>query len=138
MSIGTRIRAARKAQGLTQEALARRADMSLNGLTQLEKGLRTDPHYSTLSKVAAGLGMSVAELVGEEPAPLAQAPLWSGQQSSEGEHISLEVSDEIGTTDKEYVLIDPSVLTALLKAEGLSGDRVGHLITRATKATNKA
>ncbi len=67
MDIGSRIRVERKAAGLSQEALARRADMSLNGLAQLERGGRTDPHYSTLEKLAGALDMSVGELV-EEPA----------------------------------------------------------------------
>jgi transcriptional regulator with XRE-family HTH domain len=67
VAIGERIRAARKAAGLTQEELARRASMSLNGLALLEQGERTDPHYSTLRKLASALGMTVAELVGDSP-----------------------------------------------------------------------
>jgi transcriptional regulator with XRE-family HTH domain len=66
MDIGSRIRAARKAAGFSQEELARRADLSLNGIAILERGGRTDPHYSTLAGIAGALDMSVAELVGEE------------------------------------------------------------------------
>jgi transcriptional regulator with XRE-family HTH domain len=72
LDIGKQIRKARRARGLTQEELARRANMSLNGLAQLEQGGRTDPHYSTLSKLATALDVSVTELL-EEQRPLAVA-----------------------------------------------------------------
>ena len=65
LDIGKEIRSARKKRGLTQEELARRANMSLNGLAQLEQGGRTDPHYSTLSKLAVALDVSVGELLEE-------------------------------------------------------------------------
>ena len=65
MDIGKEIRRARRDRGLTQEELARRANISLNGLAQLEQGGRTDPHYSTLSKLAVALGVSVGELLDE-------------------------------------------------------------------------
>jgi len=55
--IGRRIQEARKAAGLTQEGLARRADVSLNGLAQLEQGGRKDPHVSTVQKLAVALGL---------------------------------------------------------------------------------
>jgi transcriptional regulator with XRE-family HTH domain len=62
-SLGDNIRAARKAAGMSQMALAQRANMSLNGIAQLEQGGRTDPHYSTLSRIATVLGVSVSQLV---------------------------------------------------------------------------
>ncbi len=73
MSIGSRIRAARKAAGLSQEELARRAGMSLKGMGDIERGDIADPHYSSLNKIASGLGVTVTELL-EEPVPLAEAP----------------------------------------------------------------
>lgn len=73
MSIGDRIRTARKAAGLSQEELARRAGMSLKGMGDIERGDIADPHYSSLSKIAGGLGIPVGELL-EEPVPLADAP----------------------------------------------------------------
>ncbi len=70
--LGRRIRAARKSAGLSQEALARRAELSLNSMGSLERGEALDPHYSTLSGIADALGVSVAELM-EEESPLAVA-----------------------------------------------------------------
>ena len=64
MDIGGRIRAARKALGMTQEELARRAGMSLKGMGDIERGAIPDPHYSSLNKIAEGLGVSVGELLG--------------------------------------------------------------------------
>src|SRR5215204_717065 len=69
MEIGSRIRAARKAAGLSQEELARRAGMSLKGMSYIERGHIEDPHYSSLSKIADGLGVSLGELLGEAAAP---------------------------------------------------------------------
>lgn len=69
MKIGSRIRTARKAAGLSQEELARRADMSLNGFADIERGHIGDPHYTSLKKIANGLGMSVGELLGELDKP---------------------------------------------------------------------
>lgn len=72
MAIGQRIRARRVELGLSQEEVARRADISLNAMGKLETGFTTDPHYSTLSAVARALDTTVAGLVGEEEAvPLA-------------------------------------------------------------------
>ncbi len=67
MDVATRVKAARKRARLSQEDLARRADMSVTGVARIEQGGITDPHYSTLSGIAGALGMSVGELL-EEPA----------------------------------------------------------------------
>ncbi|MDP9474830.1 MAG: helix-turn-helix transcriptional regulator [Actinomycetota bacterium] len=50
-------------KGLTQEEIARRAGMSLKGMGDLERGVATDPHFSTLVGIARALGVSVLELV---------------------------------------------------------------------------
>ncbi len=67
MDIGKRVRAARKRAQLSQDGLAREAKMSVSAVAQIEQGGRTDPHYSTLEKLAEALNMSVGELL-EEPA----------------------------------------------------------------------
>jgi transcriptional regulator with XRE-family HTH domain len=43
--------------------------MSVSAVAQIEQGGRTDPHYSTLDKLAGALNMSVGELLGESPEP---------------------------------------------------------------------
>jgi len=69
VDLGARIKAARKSAGFSQEELARRADLSLNGFADIERGYIKDPHYSTLVSLADALGMSVGELVGEAADP---------------------------------------------------------------------
>jgi transcriptional regulator with XRE-family HTH domain len=64
--LGSRLRSLRKARGLSQEAVARRADIGLRAYGDLERGRASDPHYSTLEGIAHALGTTVAELVGEE------------------------------------------------------------------------
>ena len=74
MNIGAHIRSLRKARGITQEEVARRAGMSLNGMADIERGDAVDPHISTLRRIAEALDTSVAELMGEPVAPLGEAP----------------------------------------------------------------
>lgn len=73
MNIGARVKMARKRAQLSQDALARRAGMSVSAVAQIEQGGRNDPHYSTLVKLADAFGVSISELVGES-APLVEAP----------------------------------------------------------------
>jgi transcriptional regulator with XRE-family HTH domain len=72
MVLGPRMRERRTALGLSQEAVARKAGLSLNLVNKLENGVVTDPHYSTLVGLAGALGVAVGELV-REPVPLAGA-----------------------------------------------------------------
>ena len=74
MHIGEHIRSARKAAKLSQENLARQAGVTMNLVSRLERGEIRDPHYSTLSGIADALGVSVTELLEEEPGPKVQAP----------------------------------------------------------------
>lgn len=67
MNIGARIKAVRRSAGLSQEELARRANMSLKGVGDIERGDIEDPHYSSLSKISEGLGVPIGALL-EEPA----------------------------------------------------------------------
>lgn len=67
MSFGRRVQEARKRADISQETLARRADMSLQGIARIEQGGTTDPHFSTLRKLAEVLKVSPLWLAtGEE------------------------------------------------------------------------
>ena len=57
-----RLKRLRETKGLTQEALAKRADMSRAYLARLEMG-RHDPPLSRLHKLAKALGVPVTELL---------------------------------------------------------------------------
>ena len=53
----------RKRLKLTQEGLARKADISYNTVIKLETGAIADPRMETLKKLAAALEISLDELV---------------------------------------------------------------------------
>ena len=61
--IGANLRNLRKKKGLSQEKLARRADISLNTLTKIESGYAKKPTIQTVVKIANALGVSVDMLV---------------------------------------------------------------------------
>jgi len=70
--------------------LARRADISMKVVQRLETGDITDPHYTTLVRLAGALGMSLAELVGEsEPVAPGKAPRRSSPSAGEERPSSL-------------------------------------------------
>jgi predicted ATPase/class 3 adenylate cyclase/DNA-binding CsgD family transcriptional regulator len=56
-----RLRWYREAAGLTQEQLAERAGLTVNGISQLERGERRRPHPHTIQALAGALGLSEAE-----------------------------------------------------------------------------
>lgn len=53
----------RKAKGLSQEKLARLADVANNTLIKMESGENQNPTLDTLKKVAKALGISVDDLI---------------------------------------------------------------------------
>lgn len=61
--IGKNIRALRQKRKLSQEKLARLADISLNTLTKIESGFTKRPSIQTIHKIARALGVSLDELV---------------------------------------------------------------------------
>ena len=54
----------RKKFKLTQEGLARKADLSYNTIIKLEGGTIADPRMETLKKLAVAFNVSLDELVG--------------------------------------------------------------------------
>ena len=53
----------RKVKGLSQEKLARLADVANNTLIKMESGENNNPTLETLKKVAKALGISVDDLI---------------------------------------------------------------------------
>jgi non-specific serine/threonine protein kinase len=60
-TFGALLRQYRLAAGVSQEALAERAGMSVQGLSALENGRRQAPYRHTVTLLARALGLSVAE-----------------------------------------------------------------------------
>jgi transcriptional regulator with XRE-family HTH domain len=81
MTIGQRIRTARKAAGLTQADLAKILDIPYQGVSQWERDLR-NPKMETLEKIATALNISVFDLMGvQEDNGLVTVPI-SGELAS--------------------------------------------------------
>ena len=79
------LRQHRLAAGLTQEALADRAGLSVRGIADLERGARRYPHFHTLRSLTRALELDPADRVallaaGQRPAPpdpgVYQGPGW--------------------------------------------------------------
>lgn len=62
MDLADRLKRLRKARGLTQQALAVKAGISLGYLSRLEVGTH-DPRLTTLRKLARALGVKMTELL---------------------------------------------------------------------------
>jgi transcriptional regulator with XRE-family HTH domain len=58
---GRRVRSLREIQGLTQEQLAERAEISVDFLSLIERG-RNSPSFENLEALAEALGLGVASL----------------------------------------------------------------------------
>lgn len=58
------IKKMRKKKGLTQEKLARLADISNNTLVKIEMGMAKESTITTIIKIADALNVSLDELVG--------------------------------------------------------------------------
>jgi transcriptional regulator with XRE-family HTH domain len=68
-AIGQRVRQLREAAGMSQQALAVAAGLSMSVVAQLEQGQREDPRISTVAALARALGVTVdAILSGAGPA----------------------------------------------------------------------
>ena len=57
------IRKLRMRKGLSQEKLARLADISNNTLIKIEQGIAKEPTITTVTKIASALGVSIDVLV---------------------------------------------------------------------------
>lgn len=61
--IGDKVKEVRKAKGLTQDALAKKADIPYTTLTKLESNVITKPSIQSVEKIAKGLGVTIDELL---------------------------------------------------------------------------
>ena len=62
-TLSKNLRKLRKKKGLSQEKLARLADVANNTIIKIEAGKNKNPTLDTLKKIAKVLGISVDELI---------------------------------------------------------------------------
>lgn len=80
-AFGSVLRRFREAAGLSQERLAERAGLSLRGVSDLERGVRSAPRLETVCMLADGLGLSEgerAELLAARNAVASPSPVATG------------------------------------------------------------
>lgn len=78
--IATNVRAARLDAGLSQEALARRADMSTATISRIERGFTSKPRDDEFARIASALGTTTDALMGIDDEPAADAPEETDEQ----------------------------------------------------------
>ena len=61
LALGTAIKSLRKTHGLSQEELAHRSNVDRSYMSSIERGMQ-NPGVMTVVQIAAGIGVSVAEL----------------------------------------------------------------------------
>jgi transcriptional regulator with XRE-family HTH domain len=64
--LSSNIKKLRKQVGLSQDKLARLADIPYNTLVKIESGKSSNPTFETLSKLADVFGISIDELAGRK------------------------------------------------------------------------
>ncbi len=74
VGLGKSLQRARQAAGLTQQELCHRASLSYSTLAKIERGAIKSPSIFTIQHIAAALGVSLAQLVGDLPAPVVAKP----------------------------------------------------------------
>ena len=62
-TIGSKIKAWRKKKNLTQDALAKKADIPYTTLAKIESDVIQNPSLQTITKIAKGLEITLDELV---------------------------------------------------------------------------
>jgi len=62
-TIAQNIKRLRAKQGLTQDDLAKKANIKYSTLTKLEGGVVTKPSVQTVAKIAKALGVSMEDLI---------------------------------------------------------------------------
>lgn len=61
-NLGQKIKKLRREQGLSQDELARKADIPYTTLTKIEIGVIKNPSFKAVSKIALALGVNLDEL----------------------------------------------------------------------------
>lgn len=65
--VGLKIKAIREQKGISQTKLATESKITAAYLCELESGAKVNPSYGVLQRIATSLGVSVSELLKEEP-----------------------------------------------------------------------
>src|SRR5262245_27202680 len=136
---GALLREHRLVAGLSQEALAEQAGISLRGLSDLERGLRNAPHPATVGRLAEALGLDAASRA-ELTAALrrATAPAAAERRpDSAGAPLPIPLSSFVGREQELgeiQRLLEGARLLTLTGSGGIGKTRLALEVTRAAAA----
>lgn len=68
INLGKRIKALRGQYKITQDKLAKKADIPFSTLAKIEAGYTPNPSLETLIKISDAFGIGIDELIGREQA----------------------------------------------------------------------
>lgn len=108
MTIGDRIKLKLKEQGITQNELARRANLSSSGLSTIVTGAY-DPRIGNIKAIAAALGCTVCELLGES----------AGDEVTFEEKRIIEIYRQLSDAGKEYVRQQLAIASHIYKQSNI-------------------
>lgn len=111
-SIGEQIIAARKAKGMTQDALAEALNITRAGISNYETGRRL-PDAETLLKISAILEYSFEDEAAKRP-QMPETALQEASATSEAKAIAIAQKDDTGRKRKRTIMICAAALAVIL------------------------
>jgi transcriptional regulator with XRE-family HTH domain len=127
-TIGTTVRATRRLQGMTVEALASRAGVSTGALSQLERG-QGNPSLQTLQRLAAALSIPLVQLLQGAAEPehhVVRAGLGPRLPPSKDDTREVQVLRELLTPSSGRLQVIRSEVPPGFTNEGRSFRHLGH------------
>lgn len=123
-----------KKQGLNQKTLALEAGLGETAVRAIIKGISGSPRLSTLQKIAQHLGVTVGQIIGEEPSPLLNGP--TSQQTLDvmqfvDEWLAAngkEIKDAAKKRDLIEVLLEVAFEDGMFNASKLMSSEVARIL----------
>lgn len=112
MNIGERIKQEIARRGISQNRLARLAQMSQSGLSTIISGA-VSPKENTLQAIASALGMSVSELVGEDRTNDERDEAWAIRERLRRDDAYRMLFDAAGRATPEHLRAAAAMLKSL-------------------------
>lgn len=102
LSIQDKLRALRKAKGLSISKLANVSGISVPYLRQIENGIRMNPSGEVLRKLALALGSTVADLIG---APVIISEVALGEAPASLQSLAREKGEQLGLRQEDLEML---------------------------------
>ena len=117
MSIGERIKQEMKKRGISQNRLAKAAQISQSGLSSIISGA-SSPKENTLQAIAAALNISVPELIGNPQLPADQDDAWAIRERLRRDPAYRLLFDAADNASPEHLRAAAAMLKALEPKDG--------------------